>query len=76
MPKLIPIKPQKLIKILIKLGFQKRDAEGSHVLFKDKNNNTTIIPIHNKDISKGLLKKILNDTQISVEKYDKLRKSI
>ncbi len=32
MPKLVPIKPKKLVKILEKLGFSKRDAEGSHVL--------------------------------------------
>jgi predicted RNA binding protein YcfA (HicA-like mRNA interferase family) len=33
MPKLVPIKPTKLIKILKKLEFTKRDAEGSHVFF-------------------------------------------
>ncbi len=33
MPKLVPIKPQKLIKILLGLNFVKRDAEGSHVFF-------------------------------------------
>jgi len=31
MPKLVPVKPKKLIKILMKLGFHQRDAEGSHV---------------------------------------------
>ncbi|MFA6304547.1 MAG: hypothetical protein WCV73_01795 [Patescibacteria group bacterium] len=34
MPRLIPIKPKKLIKILLGFGFIERDAEGSHVFFK------------------------------------------
>jgi predicted RNA binding protein YcfA (HicA-like mRNA interferase family) len=74
MPKLVPIKGVKFIKILKKLGFMERDAEGSHVFFKHTDGRTTVVPIHNKDISKGLLRKILNDIQISIEEYEQLRK--
>jgi predicted RNA binding protein YcfA (HicA-like mRNA interferase family) len=74
MPKLIPIKPQKFIKILEELNFIKRDAEGSHVFFSHLDGRTTVIPVHTKEISKGLLKKILNDIQITVEEYEKLRR--
>jgi predicted RNA binding protein YcfA (HicA-like mRNA interferase family) len=74
MPKLIPIPPKKLIKILLFLNFVKRDAEGSHVFFSHYDGRTTVIPVHNKDISKGLLKKILYDIKISGEEYEKLRK--
>lgn len=73
MPKLIPIKPKKLIKILLSLDFIKRDAEGSHVFFKHKDGRTTVVPIHNRGLSKGLLRKILNDVQLSVDEYEKLR---
>jgi len=73
MPKLVPINPKKLIKILRNLNFEQRDAEGSHLFLKHKDGRTTIIPVHNKDISKGLLKKILNDIKISVDEYEKLR---
>lgn len=76
MPKLVPIKPQKLVKILLKLNFTKRDAEGSHILFRHSDGRITVIPIHNKDISRGLLRKILHDLRLSVEKYDKLRREI
>lgn len=46
MPKLITIKPKKFIKILVELGFAKRDAEGSHVFFKHPDGRTTVVPIH------------------------------
>ena len=74
MPKLIPVKPKKFIKILLSLGFKKRDAEGSHVFFAHSDGRTTVVPIHNRELSKGLLRKILNDIQLSLEEYDKLRK--
>jgi predicted RNA binding protein YcfA (HicA-like mRNA interferase family) len=74
MPKLVSIKPKNLIKILIFLGFLERDGHGSHVFFKHKDGRTTVVPIHNRELSKGLLRKILNDVQLSVEAYEKLRK--
>lgn len=74
MPKLVPIKPKKLVKILLSLDFIERDAEGSHVFFKHPDGRTTVISVHSSEISKGLLRKILNDIQISIEEYDKLRK--
>ena len=74
MPKLIPIKPKKLIKILIFMGFVERDAQGSHVFFRHKDGRTTVVPIHGRELSKGLLRKILNDVQLSIEEYENLRK--
>jgi len=74
MPKLVPIKSKKLIKILLGLGFKKRDAEGSHLFFAHPDGRTTVIPTHNRELSRGLLRKILNDIHLSVEDYDKLRK--
>ncbi|MBP7819594.1 type II toxin-antitoxin system HicA family toxin [Candidatus Gracilibacteria bacterium] len=74
MPKLISVKPKRLIKILKFLGFSKRDAEGSHIFFKHEDGRTTVVPMHNKELSKGLLRKILNDIQLSVAEYDSLRK--
>ena len=73
MPKLIPITPKKFVKILLVLGFQKRDAEGSHLFFQHSDGRTTVISIHNREMSKGIIRKILNDIQLSVEEYDELR---
>lgn len=74
MPKLVPIQPKKFIKILHRLGFEQRDAQGSHVFIRHPDGRTTVIPVHNRDISRGLLRKILNDIQLSVQEYDRLRR--
>ncbi len=55
------------------MDFVKRDAEGSHVFFKHADGRTTTIPMHAKELSRGLLRKILNDIDISREEYEKLR---
>ena len=74
MPKLVPIKPKRFIKLLLRLDFEERDAEGSHVFFKHADGRTTVVPVHSKELSKGLLKKILNDIQITVAEYEEMRK--
>ena len=76
MPKLTPIKPKKLVKILLDLGFEERDAEGSHVFLFHEDGRSTVIPIHAKEISRGLLRKILHDVRLSVEEYERLRQMV
>jgi predicted RNA binding protein YcfA (HicA-like mRNA interferase family) len=73
MPKLVPITAKKLVAMLLNLGFVERDAEGSHVFFKHPDGRTTTIPMHTKELSRGLLRKILNDVDISREEYERLR---
>jgi len=74
MPRLVPITPKKLIKLLLKLDFEERDAEGSHILFKHIDGRTTVVAIKTKEVSRGLLRKILHDIDISIDEYDTLRK--
>lgn len=76
MPKLVPLKPKQFIKILLSLDFKKRDAEGSHVFFEHPDGRTTVVSLHNREISKGLLRKILRDINLSMEEYEKLRLTI
>lgn len=73
MPKLVPITPKKLAKILERIGFTKRDAEGSHIFFRHDDGRTTVIAMHRKELGRGILRKILNDVQLTVEEYDRLR---
>jgi predicted RNA binding protein YcfA (HicA-like mRNA interferase family) len=56
------IKPNKLIKIILKEGFIKVRQSGSHVILKHPDGRFTTVPNHRKTIGKGLLRKILKDT--------------
>ena len=44
------------------------------MFFEHEDGRTTVVPIHNRELSKGLLRKILYDVKLSVEDYEKLRK--
>ena len=46
MPKLPLLKPEKLMKVLIKIGFKAIRQEGSHVFFEHPDGRTTVIPNH------------------------------
>lgn len=70
------ISPKDLIKILHKLGFVEIRQNGSHIFFKHLDGRTTVIPIHNKDIKRGLLKAILKDIKLANEDYEIIRKQI
>jgi predicted RNA binding protein YcfA (HicA-like mRNA interferase family) len=62
-----------IIKRLKKNGFIIIRQKGSHVFLKHKNDSrTTIVPIHkSQDIDRALLRKILNDTELSFEDFSK-----
>jgi len=44
--KLHPVKAQKVIKTLVKLGFEPRHTKGSHVFLKHSDGRTTTVPVH------------------------------
>lgn len=75
MPKLPVVKPKQLIKLLHKLGFQEIRQKGSHKFFyRRSDKKSTLVPYHSKDLGKGILKKILNEINLSVEEFIKLLK--
>ena len=77
MPKLIPIAPLKIVKILKKLGFIEIRTKGSHHFFiHPVSKKSTTIAIHSNEIlGVGILKIILRDINLSVSEYKKLRLS-
>lgn len=76
MPKLATITPKKLVKLLLQQGFTERDAAGSHVLFRHNDGRTTTVAIKQKELGRGLLRKILRDIELSPEEYEVLRKKL
>lgn len=73
MPKLPVVNTRKFIRILLQLDFIETRQKGSHKFFYRKSDNKgTVIPIHNKDLGRGLIRKILNEINLSPHDYIKL----
>lgn len=59
-----------IIRILKKIGFEEVRQHGSHNYFKHPDGRATVVPVHSgRDIGRGLLKKILNEIEVSREEF-------
>jgi predicted RNA binding protein YcfA (HicA-like mRNA interferase family) len=71
--KLTPIRPEKLEKILISLGFAPLRQKGSHVFYKHADGMYTSIPFHGgRRIKPRLLQKILKEIGLERDEYFRL----
>jgi len=71
MPKLPPLTPKRLIKILKKLGFQIDRKTGSHFIFYDsQNKRRAVVPFHTKDLPKGTILSILKQAGVSKKELE------
>ncbi|HJX05912.1 MAG TPA: type II toxin-antitoxin system HicA family toxin [Candidatus Nanoarchaeia archaeon] len=71
--KLPLLSAQELIRILRKMGFEEIRQRGSHKYLRHPDGRATVVPVHSgNDISRGLLKKILNEIEVSREEFLKL----
>ena len=56
----MPMKPKEMIKLLQKNGFIKVSQNGSHVkMLNQETGIQTIVPVHSKDLKKGIENTIL-----------------
>jgi predicted RNA binding protein YcfA (HicA-like mRNA interferase family) len=76
MSKLTIISSKVMVKILENLGFIEIRQKGSHKSFKHKDGRTTVVPFHGEDLGRGLIRKILNDIDISIDEYEQLRNEL
>ncbi len=69
---------RKMVKILLRLGFNEARVRGSHhFFFNPETKKTATIPIHgNEYLSIGILKEILRDINLPIEDYEKLRRKV
>lgn len=67
MAKLASVRPKDLARALLKLGFYKHHQVGSHATFKHPDGRRVTIPMHNRELRKGLLHGILKDIGLTVE---------
>ncbi len=71
MSKLPVIKGKDFVKFLQSIGFNIIRTRGSHVRLKAEDGRVTTVPIHsNKNLPKGLLRKIIReDLELSLEEF-------
>ena len=66
MPRLIPLKPKEVEKILRKHGFEHIHTVGSHrQFFNSQTKAHTTVPFGHRDLAKGTLKAIINQSGLS-----------
>lgn len=70
------ISPKEMLRVLTKLGFSEIRQNGSHKFFHHEDGRCTVIPMHNKDLKRGLIKGILKDIAITDDQYEDLKRKI
>ncbi len=69
-PRLPPVKPRQVIKVLETVGFERVRQSGSHATFRHPDGRWTIVSIHpGKTIPRGTLRKIIRDAGLTVEEF-------
>lgn len=66
--KLKVVSSKDLVKFLLGKGFVISRQKGSHaLLLRERDKRVTVVPVHNKDVGVGLLRKILNDCGMTAD---------
>jgi len=65
-----------LIKVLLRTGFEVVRVNGSHYRLKHEDGRATTVPMHtNRDLPKGLLRKIIReDLRLTLAQFNELLK--
>lgn len=67
-------KPKEVVSVLQKLGFLKKRQTGNHlVMFNPKSQVVISVPMHTKDVKKGLMKGIIKNANSSEKEFLKLK---
>ncbi|MCK4581409.1 MAG: type II toxin-antitoxin system HicA family toxin [Dehalococcoidia bacterium] len=65
-----PLKVDEVLQALRKVGFEETRQRGSHVRLRHPDGRVVTVPVHpGQEIGRGLLRKIIRDAEISVEKF-------
>ena len=58
-----------LIRFLLRQGYHKARQSGSHLILEHPARKTLVIPVHAKDLPKGLFLRILEDAEFTLEQF-------
>ncbi len=71
-----PVKVEKLVKVVEKLGYELKRQKGSHKIYR-KGSKLIVIPFHKgKPIKKSLLRLIISQLGISVREFYELLEKV
>jgi predicted RNA binding protein YcfA (HicA-like mRNA interferase family) len=70
MSKLKIITSIEMCKLLENEGFIAVRQKGSHCFYRHADGRTTVVPIHATDLDRTLVRKILNDIDMTVDDYN------
>ncbi len=69
MSKLLSISGKECIKVLEKIGFYQKRQEGSHIIMRREEPFAQIVIPNHSEISKGTLREIIRDIELSIEEF-------
>lgn len=69
MVKLRALRPEDVVKRLLKLGFVINRQTGSHVRLIHQDGRATTVAMHNRDLPKGTLRAILRQCEITFNEF-------
>ena len=73
MTRLPSLTGEEVVKALGKAGFQVLRQKGSHVYLKHRDGRATVVPTHKgESLGRGLLRKIMDDADLTREDFLKL----
>ena len=72
MSKLKIITSTQMCKLLESLGFSLVRQKGSHRFYQHTDGRTTVIPMHTGDLDRSLIRRMLNDMDLSIDEYNEL----
>lgn len=73
MTRLPSLTGEQVVKALGKAGFQVHRQRSSHVYLKHPDGRATVVPLHKgESVGRGLLRKIMQDAELSREEFLKL----
>ena len=77
MSKLQIVDAQKMEKLLLHLQFNKTRQKGSHAFFRHDDVRITTVPYHpGKDLTRPVIRKILNDINLNIQEYHEMLKKL
>ena len=68
-----PLPARKVIRALENIGFRQIRQKGSYLFMRHPDGRTTLIPIHpGEKIGKGMIRKIINDAELTRDTWFEL----